>query len=143
MQSASTTILKPVTQSGPSSLSLRLSLLRFVKPLISFRGRLYAYFPQKVTPDSPFTSAHEGQISLVASFPTSGGFERAKLEGIILDLLSIDGVVYAYQKQLATEAGTIRLIAEYSDVNSAAHAVERLDGATIRVSPPISVMDGN
>jgi hypothetical protein len=53
---------------------------------------------------------------------------------IILDLLSIDGAVYAYQKQLAAEAGTLRLIAEYSDVNSATRAVERLNGATVRVS---------
>jgi hypothetical protein len=46
----------------------------------------------------------------------------------------VDGAVYAYQKQLATEAGTFRLIAEYSDVNSAVRAIERLNGTTVRVS---------
>ncbi len=79
-------------------------------------------------------SAHEGQVSLLANFPAAGGFDRAKLEGIILDLLRVDGAVYAYQKQLATEAGTLRLVAEYDDVNSAARAIERLNGATVRVS---------
>lgn len=53
---------------------------------------------------------------------------------IILDLLSVDGTIYAWQKQLATEAGTLRLVAEYSDVNSAVRAIERLNGATVRVS---------
>jgi hypothetical protein len=96
-----------------------------------------------MAPNSPFVSAHEGQISLIATFPSSGGFDRAKLEVIILDLLSIDGAVYAYQKQLATEAGTLRLIAEYSDVNSAARAVERLNGATVRVSIHCLRLDGN
>src|SRR5450432_2008661 len=91
-------------------------------------------FVQKTNPKLPHVSAHEGQIGLVANFPSGGGFDRAKLEGIILDLLNVDGTVYAYQKQLATEAGTFRLIAEYGDVNAAARAVERLNGATVRVS---------
>jgi hypothetical protein len=71
---------------------------------------------------------------LVANFPRGGGYDRAKLEGIMLDMLSVDGFVYAFQKQLATEAGTLRLIVEYSDVNAASRAVERLNGAIIRVS---------
>lgn len=49
-------------------------------------------------------------------------------------MLGVDGAIYAWQKQLATEAGTLRLVAEYSDVNSAARAIERLNGATVRVS---------
>jgi hypothetical protein len=56
------------------------------------------------------------------------------LEAIILDLLSVDGAIYAWQKQLAIEAATLHLVAEYSDVNSAARAIERLNGATVRVS---------
>ncbi len=85
-----------------------------------------------MTPNSPFASAHEGQVNFFASFPSSG-FDRTKLEVIVLDLLSIDGVVYAYQKQLATEAGTFHLIAEFSDFNAAAKAVERLNGTVIQV----------
>lgn len=52
----------------------------------------------------------------------------------MLDMLAVDGVIYAFQKQLAAEAGTLRLIVEYCDVNSAARAVSRLNGTVIRVS---------
>lgn len=79
-------------------------------------------------------SAHEGQVALVAKLPGVGGFDRAKIEDIIVDLLSVDGAVYAYQKQLATETGTFRMIAEFCDVGSAHRAVARLNGAVVRVS---------
>jgi hypothetical protein len=50
-----------------------------------------------------------------------------------MELLKLDGDIYAFQKQLASEAGTIRLIAEFSNVNEAANSVERVNGRTVRV----------
>jgi hypothetical protein len=70
---------------------------------------------------------------LTANFPSGGGYDRAKLESIILDILKVDGAVYAYRKQAAPETGSFRLVAEYSDVNSAVRAIERLNGTTVRV----------
>lgn len=89
---------------------------------------------QKSNPGSPFVSAHEGQIALIAKFPGAASFDRAKIEDIIVDLLAVDGAVYAYQKQLATEIGTVRMIVEFCDVGSAHRAVARLNGSTVRVS---------
>lgn len=67
----------------------------------------------------------------MARFPTN--VDRKKLEDIITDLISVDGDIYAFQKQLATEAGTLRLIAEYCDVRCANKAIDRLNGAIVRV----------
>ncbi|KFZ06983.1 hypothetical protein V501_06887 [Pseudogymnoascus sp. VKM F-4519 (FW-2642)] len=87
---------------------------------------------QKANPNSAFVSAYEGQVSLTAKLPVVGGFDRAKIEDIIVDLLAIDGAVYAYQKQAPTEAGTVGMIVEFCDVGSAHRAVARLNGATVR-----------
>lgn len=89
---------------------------------------------QKANPNSAFVSAYEGQVSLTAKLPGAGGFDRAKIEDIIVDLLAVDGAVYAYQKQAPTEAGTVGMIVEFCDVGSAHRAVARLNGATVRVS---------
>ena len=89
---------------------------------------------QKSNPNSAFVSAYEGQVSLTAKLPGVGGIDRAKIEDIIVDLLAIDGAVYAYQKQALTEAGTVGMIVEFCDVGSAHRAVARLNGSTIRVS---------
>ncbi|KAL5351563.1 hypothetical protein ACLOAV_003423 [Pseudogymnoascus australis] len=51
-----------------------------------------------------------------------------------MDLLAIDGAVYAHQKQAPTEAGMVGMIVEFCDVGSAHRAVARLNGATVRVS---------
>jgi hypothetical protein len=88
---------------------------------------------QKANPNSAFVSAYEGQVSLTAKLPVVGGFDKAKIEDIIVDLLAIDGAVYAYQKQTPTEAGTVGMIVEFCDVGSAHRAVARLNGATVRV----------
>ncbi|ELR10446.1 hypothetical protein VC83_00536 [Pseudogymnoascus destructans] len=87
---------------------------------------------EKANPNSAFVSAYEGQVSLTAKLPGVGGFDRAKIEDIIVDLLAIDGAVYAYQKQAPTEAGAVGMIVEFCDVGSAHRAVARLNGATVR-----------
>ncbi|KFX90215.1 hypothetical protein V490_06568 [Pseudogymnoascus sp. VKM F-3557] len=87
---------------------------------------------EKANPNSAFVSAYEGQVSLTAKLPGVGGFDRAKIEDIIVDLLAVDGAVYAYQKQAPTEAGTVGMIVEFCDVGSAHRAVARLNGATVR-----------
>ncbi|KFY64493.1 hypothetical protein V496_03221 [Pseudogymnoascus sp. VKM F-4515 (FW-2607)] len=89
---------------------------------------------EKSNPNSAFVSAYEGQVSLTAKLPSMGGFDRAKIEDIIVDLLAIDGAVYAHQKQAPTEAGMVGMIVEFCDVGSAHRAVARLNGATVRVS---------
>ncbi|KFY81382.1 hypothetical protein V500_11473 [Pseudogymnoascus sp. VKM F-4518 (FW-2643)] len=86
----------------------------------------------KSNPNSAFVSAYEGQVSLTAKLPGVGGIDRAKIEDIIVDLLAIDGAVYAYQKHALTEAGTVGMIVEFCDVGSAHRAVARLNGSTIR-----------
>ena len=78
-------------------------------------------------------SAHEGQVLAVARLPGLAAHDNDKIESIIVDLLSIDGVIYAYQKQLASEHGTLRMVVEFCDVGSAHRAVARLNGATVRV----------
>ncbi|OBT66028.1 hypothetical protein VE03_03167 [Pseudogymnoascus sp. 23342-1-I1] len=88
--------------------------------------------PGKSNPNSAFVSAYEGQVSLTAKLPGMVGFDRAKIEDIIVDLLAVDGAVYAYQKQTPTEAGTVGMIVEFCDVGSAHRAVARLNGATVR-----------
>lgn len=95
---------------------------------------------QKANPSSPYVSGHEGQVSLVATLPL-GGLDRTKIEDIIVDLLAVDGAVYAYKKQTLAETETVRMIAEFCDVGSAHRAVARLNGATIRVSTRIQSKD--
>ncbi|KFY22567.1 hypothetical protein V491_02762 [Pseudogymnoascus sp. VKM F-3775] len=87
---------------------------------------------EKSNPNSAFVSAYEGQVSLTAKLPGVGGFDRAKIEDIIVDLLAVDGAVYAYKKQVPTESGTVGMIVEFCDVGSAHRAVARLNGATVR-----------
>lgn len=84
-------------------------------------------------PNLAAVSAHEGQVCLVADFSNTS-IERSKLEDIMLDLLTVDGSIYAYQKQAATEAGTVKLIAEFVDVTSAERVIDRLNGKIMRVS---------
>ena len=86
----------------------------------------------------PFVSAHEGQVLAIARLPALAAHDNDKIESIIVDLLSIDGAIYAYQKQLASEHGTLRMVVEFCDVGSAHRAVARLNGATVRVSHPHS-----
>jgi hypothetical protein len=95
---------------------------------------------QKAHHGSAFVSAHEGQVDILARLPPTGGFDRSKIENVIIDLLNVDGVVYAYQKQLATEAGTLRMIIEFSDVGSAHRAVTRLNGIVVKVSSTTNYM---
>ena len=78
-------------------------------------------------------SAHEGQVLAIARLPGLAVHDNDKIESIIVDLLSIDGAIYAYQKQMASEAGTLRVVVEFCDVGSAHRAVARLNGATVRV----------
>jgi hypothetical protein len=87
---------------------------------------------QRINSQSPYVSAHEGQVFMVASFPSYA--DRSKLEIMMIELLGLDGTIYAYQKQLASEAGTLRLVAEYCDVTCAEPAVKRLNESSIRVS---------
>lgn len=63
-----------------------------------------------------------------------GHHDTSQIEKIITDLLAIDGQIYAYQKQMASELGTIRMVVEFCDVGSAHRAVARLNGISVRVS---------
>lgn len=67
----------------------------------------------------------------MAHYPST--IARSKLEDICLDLLSVDGTIYAYQKQLASGTGVFKLIAEFTHIDSANQAVDRLNGKTIHV----------
>lgn len=70
---------------------------------------------------------------MIARFPSTETSDYPSLGEMILGLLAMEGPLYAWQKQLTTETGTLRVIAEYSDVSLAERVVERLNGATVQV----------
>ncbi|TAQ90445.1 hypothetical protein B7494_g1292 [Chlorociboria aeruginascens] len=89
-------------------------------------------FGKIVTPNSKAKySAHEGQVVLTASYPTNVSFDTKEFEESLRALLSAEGELHAWQKLLATEAGTFRMVAEFMDAAMAVRAVQRCHGKKI------------
>ncbi|ESZ99458.1 hypothetical protein SBOR_0220 [Sclerotinia borealis F-4128] len=76
-------------------------------------------------------SAHEGQVMLTATYPPNTNIDKQVFEESLRDLLSVEGELYAWQKFLATEAGTFRLCAEFVDSAMVARAIERCNNKII------------
>ncbi|KAF5879639.1 putative rna recognition domain-containing protein 2 protein [Botrytis fragariae] len=76
-------------------------------------------------------SAHEGQVMLTATYPPHTNIDKKVFEESLRDLLSVEGELYAWQKFLATEAGTFRLCAEFVDSAMVARAIERCNNKLI------------
>lgn len=64
--------------------------------------------------------------------PAIGAVNRVKMEDQLRKLISSHGDLYAFQKQLGTEAGTIKFVAEFCDIEAAKFAVDRLNGTTAK-----------
>lgn len=106
----------------------------------SVRIILYSSYKQALTLQqivSPETkavySAHEGQVMLTATFPPATQIDKKVFEESLRDLLAIECPLYAWQKFLATEAGTFRLCAEFVDSAFVPRAIERCNNRIIGV----------
>ncbi|KAA8572925.1 hypothetical protein EYC84_003476 [Monilinia fructicola] len=76
-------------------------------------------------------SAHEGQVMLTATYPPHTNIDKKVFEESLRELLSVECDLYAWQKFLATEAGTFRLCAEFVDSSFVARAIERCNNRII------------
>lgn len=91
--------------------------------------------PQVASPNSnAIYSAHEGQILLEAKYPTKVTIDKFEFEDSLRAALSAEGEIYAWQKLLASEAGSYRMVAEFVDSTVASRAVKRCNGKTAGVS---------
>ncbi len=70
---------------------------------------------------------------VVAKLPGTNGHDMSKFEKIVLELLEVEGPVYAHRTISSTETGTLRMIVEFRDVGSAHQAVARLNGQNLKV----------
>lgn len=86
------------------------------------------------SPSKSAYSAHEGQVVLSVSYPVGTPCNKKTFEDGLRAMLSAEGLLYAWQKLAATEAGVFRMVAEFGDSALALHAVQRLDGKRIKVS---------
>lgn len=84
------------------------------------------------SPSKGSYSAHEGQVVLVLSYPIGTPYNKKSFEQGVIDLLSVEGDLFAWQKQAATEAGTFRMVVEYCDVTHAIRTIQRLNGHQIK-----------
>lgn len=85
-------------------------------------------------------TAHEGQVIMTASYPSNTALDRKAFEESLRELLSAEGELYAWQKLLATEAGTFKMVAEFADSGLAGRAIARCNNKIIGVrlsNPPI------
>ncbi|RAL60197.1 hypothetical protein DID88_000818 [Monilinia fructigena] len=76
-------------------------------------------------------SAHEGQVMLTATYPPHTNIDKKVFEESLRELLSVECELYAWQKFLATEAGTFRLCAEFVDSAFVTRAIERCNNRII------------
>ncbi|KAF7875068.1 hypothetical protein EAF04_002240 [Stromatinia cepivora] len=76
-------------------------------------------------------SAHEGQVMLTATYLPNTNIDKKVFEESLRDLLSVEGELYAWQKFLATEAGTFRLCAEFVDSAMVSRAIDRCNNKLI------------
>ncbi|KAI9646936.1 hypothetical protein NHQ30_004936 [Ciborinia camelliae] len=87
---------------------------------------------QAISPQSRTVySAHEGQVMLTATYPPNTNIDKKVFEESLRELLSVEGELYAWQKFLATEAGTFRLCAEFVDSAFVSRAIERCNNKLI------------
>ena len=59
--------------------------------------------------------------------------DKSVFEESLRAALAVEGELYAWQKFLATEAGTYRMVAEFVDSTHASRAVKRCNGKTVCV----------
>lgn len=89
-------------------------------------------FQQAVkSPSKTSYSAHEGQVMVVLHYPIGTPYNKKAFEQGVIDLLSVEGELYAWQKQAATQAGTFRMVVEYCDITHAMRTVQHLNGHKI------------
>lgn len=70
---------------------------------------------------------------LTATYPPHTNIDKKVFEESLRELLSVECDLYAWQKFLATEAGTFRLCAEFVDSSFVARAIERCNNRIIGV----------
>jgi hypothetical protein len=78
-------------------------------------------------------TAHEGQVILQASYPTSSIVSKKAFEDELRGILSVDGSLCAWQKLNDADAGVLVLLAEFHDASIVPRAVLRCDGMLIYV----------
>lgn len=88
--------------------------------------------------DGSDTSNHEGQVYMLATYPTSG-MNRHKVEETLRNLLGSRGDLCAFQKQMGTGAGTFKVVAEYNDIDAAIFAVGTLNNTILNHGMHIEV----
>ncbi|KAG0648563.1 Meiosis mei2 [Hyphodiscus hymeniophilus] len=132
-ESSTTTVLirfSNINDAAEVYTALKLGLPKYAVEYIS----PVAFASQAVnSPSKGSYSAHEGQIIVVASYPTGTPCNKKVFEEGLVDVLSVEGDLFAWQKQAASTAGTYRMVAEYCDANHAIRAVERLNGQQIKL----------
>lgn len=77
-------------------------------------------------------SNHEGQIMVTAKFPISKSFDRNRFQESLLSTISAEGELYAW-KNISSEAGTFKMIAEFADATEVQHALLHCNGKRIKV----------
>ncbi|PQE16546.1 meiosis mei2 protein [Rutstroemia sp. NJR-2017a BBW] len=78
-------------------------------------------------------TAHEGQVVLTASYPSNTALDRKEFEESLRELLSAEGELHAWQKLLATEAGTFKMVAEFANSALVPRAINRCNNKMIGV----------
>ncbi|KAH8598070.1 RNA recognition motif 2-domain-containing protein [Bisporella sp. PMI_857] len=78
-------------------------------------------------------SAYEGQILVTVSYPEDSTHDKRAFEDHIRTLLADPDDLVAWQKSLATEAGTFALVAEFGDADKAKAIVATLNGIRVKV----------
>jgi hypothetical protein len=73
------------------------------------------------------------QIYLEVTYPVGTSIIKRDVEKVLVNLLSVEGALCAWQKIPSTQEGVFRLLAEFYDASCAPRAVQRLNQMKIDV----------
>jgi hypothetical protein len=74
------------------------------------------------------------QVYLEVIYPVGAAVIKRDVEKMLVNLLSVEGALCAWQKIPSSEEGVFRLLAEFYDASCAPRAVQRLNQMKIEAS---------
>ncbi|KAG9231638.1 RNA recognition motif 2-domain-containing protein [Amylocarpus encephaloides] len=83
-------------------------------------------FGQAVSPQRTLPSSHEGQVYLEVTYPADRAVNKGEVVLGLVELLSVEGPLCAWQKLPSAQPGAFRILAEFYDSAIAVRAVNRL-----------------
>ncbi|KAH8821590.1 RNA recognition motif 2-domain-containing protein [Xylogone sp. PMI_703] len=83
------------------------------------------------TSSTSLQTNYEAQVMITAKCSAFSSLERKHFENALLNLLSTDGPLFAWQKLFTPDSGVFTLVSEYEDIEVAHRTIHRCNGKII------------